>query len=199
MNTVRKDTSGETYRIRVPGRHAWATIVVFGWEATGCDGRPRECGEILIHSDFGSWANSWGHMGVPVKQFLRGLSSDYLASKLMGSEAYTFDGALTVRELRQRLLTWRKVTDLTKDEARALWDYIYNHEGELETSEVDFVNTMQDARHELVCTAQVRSFLQDPWEHIAHSMDRRFQGFWEHVWPEFVSQLRQELAEAEPA
>lgn len=193
-NSVTIDKTGETYRIRTD-RHEWATIVLFGWQATGNDGTPRECGEILIHSSFGSWANSWGHLGTPFKDFLPKAERDYIASKFMGANAYKFDGALTVRELRRRLLRWRREGQLNKDEARQLWDYIEEREVELECSTHDFVGAMQQAETELVATRAVLRFVREPWEHLASSIDIQFAGFWREVWPVFLGALKLERME----
>lgn len=194
MNTVRKDTTAEVYRIRTTG-HEWATIVLFEWQATGNDGTQRECGEILIHSGFGSWANSWGHLGTPFKSFLLKAECDYIATKFMGADAYKFDGALTVRELRRRLLRWRQESQLNKDEARQLWDYIEEREVELECSTHDFVGAMQQGETELVSSKAMRRFLQEPWESLATSLDIQFAGFWREVWPVFLEQLKAERVE----
>lgn len=193
-NRVHKDASGEAYRIRTAG-HEWATIVLFGWQSTGNDGTPRECGEILINGGFGQWAYSWGHMGVPFKQFLLKVERGYIAGKFMGSKAYKFDGELTVRELRQRLLAWRQCGDLDKEEARQLWDYIEERQVELESSTHDFVGAMQQAETELVPSRALLRFLQEPWEHLAESLDIQFVGFWREIWPVFLEQLRLETQE----
>lgn len=193
-NRVTKDTTGETYRIRTAG-HEWATIVLFGWQATGNDGTPRECGEILIHSGFGQWAYSWGHLGVPFKRFLLKAERGYIATKFMGADAYKFDGRLTVLELRKRLLRWRREGQLNTEEARQLWDYIEEREVELESSTHDFVGVMQQAETELVATKAVLRFAQEPWEHLATSLDIQFAGFWREVWPVFLEQLRAERLE----
>lgn len=190
-NRVTFDITPEAYRVRTAGNE-WATIVLFGWQATGNDGTPRECGEILIHSSFGSWANSWGHLGTPFKNFLLKAERDYIATKFMGTDAYKFDGALTVRELRRRLLRWRREGQLNKDEARQLWDYIEEREVELECSTHDFVGAMQQGETELVSSKAMRCFLQEPWEHLATSLGIQFAGFWREVWPVFLGALKLE-------
>lgn len=191
MNTLRKDTSAETYRVRTAG-HEWATIVLFGWQGTGNDDTPRECGEILINSGFGQWAFSWGHLGMPFKHFLLKAECHYVAGKFMGIDAYKFDGPLTLRELRKRLLRWRREGQLDKIEARTLWVYMAERDDELEISENNFVAVMQEAETELVATKAVRRFVQEPWERLASSLDNQFAGFWREIWPVFLEQLRSE-------
>lgn len=194
-NTVRRDTTGQTYRIRT-ARHEWATIVLFGWQTDSfTDGTPRECGEILIHSSFGSWSHSWSHLGRPFKAFLLKAERGYVASKFMGADAYKFDGKLTVSELRKRLLRWRQEGQLNKEDARQLWDYIEEREDELESSPNDFVGVMQEAKSELVNSVDMRYFVEEPWEHLATSLDIQFAGFWREVWPVFLEQLKAEQVE----
>ena len=195
-DTVTRDTTGDVYRIRAT--HEWATIVVFGWQATGNDGTPRECGEVLVNSSFGQWAYSWGHMGVSVKRFLIGAERGYMAGKFMAADAYKLDGPLSVRELRARIIAWRKCDDFTKIEARTAWDYLEEREVELEANTHDFVGAMQQAETELVMSRGLRRFFQEPWEHLQTSLDIQFQGFWREIWPVFVAALRREL-EASPA
>jgi hypothetical protein len=190
VSTVRRDTSAQTYRIRVD--YEWATIVLFGWQATGNDDTPRECGEILINSSFGQWAHGWGHMGVPLKAFLLDIDRGYAAGKFLGSAALKFDGNLTVRQLQMRLLSWRKEGQLDRYEARQVWDYIEASEDELKCSANDFVNAMQYGQTELIPTKAVRRFLQEPWELLASSIDIQFAGFWREIWPVFLEQLRSE-------
>lgn len=193
-NYIRKDTSADVYRIRT-ARHEWATIVLFGWQQTGNDGTPREVGEILIHSGFGSWANSWGHIGMPFKEFLLKAERSYIATKFMGADAYKFDGQLTVRELRKRLLRWRQEGQLNKEDARQLWDYIDEREVELGSSTHDFVGAMHQAETELVLSRQLLRFVQEPWEYLATSIDPQFAGFWREVWPVFLAQIKTECME----
>lgn len=194
MNTVRKDTTAEVYRIRTAG-HEWATIVLFGWQGTGVDKQQRECGEILIHSSFGSWANSWGHLGQPFKSFLLQAERDYVGSKFMNERAYEFDGEKTMRDLRQRLIEWRKQGELKKEDARSLWDHLQENEDILTSSDHEFIGGMEIARAELVPSRQLLRFLEEPWEYMSMSLNRCFAGFWREVWPVFLEQLKAEQAE----
>lgn len=188
----------ETYRIRAG--HAdmeWATICILGWQAKGIDGQPRECGEILIHSSFGSWAFSWGHLGKPFKRFLVKAEREYVAGKFIGAKAYKFDGEKSVRELRQSLIERRRQGDLDKDEARVIWDWIEEREMELESSADLFVERLYDLRSEM---REERSFgrgalrfLEEPYERTCTSLDRQFAGFWRDIWPAFIGQLKTEL------
>lgn len=178
---------------RIRGGHGndeWATICWIGWQAKGIDGQPRECGEILIHSSFGSWAHSWGHLGIAFDKWLQEAERDYCAVKFMGAKAYKFDGEKTVRELRRRLIDARRHDGLSREEARGIWDYVEDRQSELEASEHDFVNVMTQAETELVATKRVQQFISEPWEFTCTSLDNQFAGFWRDLWPVFVEHLK---------
>lgn len=196
-----------------PGDYEWVTICWQGWQATGNDGTPRECGEILIHSSFGSWANSWGHLGIPFDKWLTKAERGYCAEKFMGGKAYKFDGEKTVKELRNSLLKRRQDGDITKNDARSIWDYMDEFEDELTSSADLFCTGMgrcyseanwEDVAENKYCECGpgngARRFLQEPWERIATSLDNQFAGFWRDMWPVFVDHLKAAAAspEAQP-
>lgn len=182
----------------------WATICWQGWQATGVDSRPRWCGEILIHSSFGSWANSWGHCGVPFDQFLMKIECDYCAGKFMGSKAYVFDGEESVRNLRSSLIEHRRTGDITKNDARAIWDWIDENDLGLENSDSEFVNLLNNCAREADWQDPLtgrpdwdtgpgrgaRYFLEEPWERISTSIDKQFEAFWRDLWPVFLEHLK---------
>lgn len=187
-------TSAQMNVVRIRGGHGnyeHATICWQGWQATGNDGKPRECGEILIHSSFGSWANSWGHMGVPMDSFLAKVERGYCAEKFMGSNAYRFDGELSVKGLRERVLEWRRDGTFEKDEARAVWDWISENDDRLESSPDLFVETMYDGQRYCELKRPAEHFFEEPWERIRTSLDHQFACFWRDLWPVFVKHLKQ--------
>lgn len=196
---VTKATDWDVYYVRAG--HEWATIAIKGWQATGNDNQPREIGEILIHSSYGTWAYQWGHLGEPFKKWLTEADDRvYIAQKFLGSNAFVFDGEKTVRHLRERVIENRKCGDLDKDAARLIWGWIENNEHELESSIDSFVNTMFDGPS--VCGGMTRNtggwFFEEPWEHTATSLDRKFSAFWTTIMPVFQQALRSEIAEAAP-
>lgn len=186
------------------GNYEWATICWTGWRATGNDGTPRECGEILIHSSFGSWANQWGHLGIAFDEWLQDAECDYCAGKFMGSAAYKFDGEKSVRHLRQSLLEHRKAGDITKNDARTIWSWIEDNKLSLESSEHEFVQVLSDCAGSAVWQDARKGkpswdtgpglgachFLAEPWDRPATSLDRSFAGFWRDLWPVFVEHLK---------
>lgn len=196
-----KTTAAEVYAVRKD--HEWATIMLRCWSRPANVGTPHEgtyyCGEILIHSTFGAWANTWTACGEPFKAFLIDAEFDYVFTKFMGTRLQVWDGEGSVKSLRGRLLDYRKWGDLTKDEARALWDEIEANEAELETSSHDFVECAYRIASDLDMRG-VRRLLSEPWELTTTQHDHQAVGFWRELWPEFVATLRAEVAaEQEPA
>jgi len=191
--SVIKTTGAEHYIVR--NNHEWASIVVRCWEAEEY-GKTRHCGEILIHSSYGSWANSWGHCGSQFKQFLVGLDFDYLFIKFMGHRFKVFDGELSVRRLRDRLIEARKEGGVTREEARECWDDIEDRESELESSEREFVDAVYAIVHR-VDSGRVQRIFCEPWDLIRKSADTRAVGFWSELWPEFKAALQAETAALE--
>lgn len=189
--SVTKTTDAEHYIVRK--NLEWASIVVRCWQAEEY-GKTRHCGEILIHSSYGSWANSWGYCGSQFKQFLIGLNFDYIFTKFMGHEFKVFDGELSVRRLRDRLIESRKEGGVTKDEARECWDEIEGRESELESSEREFVDAVYAIVHR-VDSGRVQRIFCEPWELIRKTADQQAVGFWRDIWPEFAAALKAELAE----
>lgn len=204
MNHVKKSEGWDVYSVRA--NHEWATIAVNGWQGRGVDGRPREIGEIMIHSSYGSWAYQWGYLGQPFKTWLANTNDrSYIAGKFLGEKATVFDGEKTVRELQRDLLNARRQGDIEKEDARAIWDFIQDKQDEMEGSADLFVERMYDCTSNADWTPRngrysdagpgpgARYFLLEPWERIATSPDRGFVGFWDTIMPVFQQALRDEL------
>lgn len=211
--SVTRSEGWEAYTVRADGE--WATIMIRGWRYSGADTRAYEAGEIMIHSSFGAWAHQWGHLGEPFKEWLSDpkLERGYLATKFLKDKAVVFDGEKTVRHLRQSLIEHRRCTDLTKSDARTIWDWIRENESYLESSESEFVEVMQgcvsDADWKDAMAGRpdwdtgpgigARHFLEEPWDRISRSVDPQFAGFWRDLWPHFQEHLRSELTASESA
>lgn len=194
----------EAYTVRVNGE--WASIVLRQFEALGVDNQPRHIGEILIYSSYGSWGYQWGHLGEPFKQWLLDAERDYVAGKLLGSRAYQFDGEKSVNGLRQSLLEHRRTGDITKNDARSIWDWIEANEIELTSSDREFVEALYrcptdadwkytppgDRWAEPQPERGARYFLDEPYERPRTSLNRDFANFWLRVWPTFIDHLKAE-------
>lgn len=185
----------DCYRVRANGE--WATICVREWTVGDCQltsEKIRYCGEILIHSTFGSWGNSWTHCGCRFKKFLSFADFDYLFTKFMGGNLYTFDGEKSLKGLRKRLIASRRDHSFDKDDARDLWQAISENSDQLRGRSVDLwvevlsrISSDSDSR-------EVKRFLQEPWEMTESSDDMSAVGFWRDLWPEFKASLLVEIA-----
>lgn len=205
--TVTKDEGFAVYRVRT--NYEYATIAIREWQGRGIDDTPRELGEILIYSSFGSWAYQWGHLGRPFKRWLLTAEFDYVFTKFMGTKLRVFDGEGSVKEMRCRVIEKRRYGDIDKPTARALWDELEANESEAESSERDFVETMSAISQRFedgwsVDTDDIErlserqrnaamQLLSEPWERIARKHDHQAVGFWRDIWPVFINYLRAEL------
>lgn len=198
MSRVTKSNDFEVYHVRAGYKdQEWATIAIKGWQAMGVDKQPREIGEILIHSSYGSWGYQWGHLGERFKRWLTEADDPgYIAGKFLGAQAYAFNGEKTVQRLRERLIEARQCTDLTKAQARAIWGWIEENELELQSSEHEFVECMRGGPRDLDDMPRRDGgwFFEEPWEHSATSLNSSFMCFWQQMWPVFQQALREEMA-----
>ena len=207
MSHVTKSKDWDVYSVRAGDRDMeWATIAIKGWQGSGVDGRPREIGEIMIRSSYGSWASQWGYLEEPFKTWLANTNDRrHLAIRFLGEKATVFDGEKTVRELQRSLLEDRRNGGIEKDDARAIWYFIQDNQEEMERSSDLFVERMQSCMSDADWPLRngrdsdagpgpgAHYFLQEPWERIATSPDGGFVGFWETIMPVFQQALRDEL------
>lgn len=196
--SVTKVTGHEVYSIHT--NHEWATIVLRCWSRLANVGTKHEgtyyCGEILIHSTFGSWGNTWTACAEPFKAFLVDAEFDYVFTKFMGTKLEVWDGEGSVKSLRRLLLEYRRIGDLDKDEASSLWGEINANEHELESSSNDFVECAYRIAGNIDSRGVYR-LLSEPWELTTTKHDPQAVGFWRTIWPEFVGALKAEMAEQE--
>lgn len=194
-----KKTQRECYEVRA--NREFANITIDCWDRIANRGTKHEgtyyCGEIVIHSSFGTWGHIWSACGQPFKQFLIEAEFDYVFTKFMGSELSCFDGEAAVREVRREVLEQRRRGELSKDQAREAWDLVTFEEGRIETSESDCGYALQDIAAQLDRDHPMHDYFADPscWPR-ATKHDIQAVGFWRELWPLFVAKLRQEI---EPA
>lgn len=186
-DVVRKQTM-DCYRIRAKGE--WATICVTEWRSSQYYG-----GEILIHSSFGSWANSWSACANRFKSFLCGCDFDYVFTKFMGHELRKHDGEASLKQLHRSLIERRKHGGLDRDDARELWDALEDNRSELEDRDIhSWVETLSRISQDSD-SREIRSFLEEPWTLATTSYDCSATGFWRDLWPAFRSSLLAEVRE----
>ncbi len=190
-------TNRECYEIR-DGKGEWATIALADWERPSPEGQPYYSGQILIHSSYGSWANSWSHCGSPFKEFLQKIEFLYTFRKFMGSDLGEFDPEKSLKGVRERLCEHRKHAWLKKDDARALWDGINDVEDQLGSSEHGWVAGLEYVRRDLYDQGRPEAarFLDEPWEFITKSPKEGPRMFWDTLWSLFIQALKEETSGA---
>lgn len=117
----------------------------------------QEClshGEITVVSSWGTYAYAWwGTEKEDFRDFIFSMrrDTDYLFGKLGGR--HVFDGEITEREIKSRILEARKASLITSEEARREWELCERLEGREDWSvwaETDHCFT--DAPYELYFT-----------------------------------------------
>ena len=197
--SVTKSTA-ERYAVHTSGGE-YASIVLRDWSRPVNIDQVRTttyyCGEIQIHSSFGSWANTWTACGVPFKQFLLGAEFEYLFIKFMGTKFRVFDGEASFKSLVEKVLRDRREGGIGKEEARDIYGDLDDAQEELEAGSDSFVNTlfrlMEDRR------GRAFKMFAEPWDLIVRKPDCQAVGFWREIWPEFTAALREELVQPVPA
>ena len=163
----------ECYKLRsdVPGK--WCDITI--------DAGLRS-GMISISCDYGKWGNNWGSFGTDFKEFLCELDMEYLAKKF--GEDKEFD-------LKGTCATW---LHYAKE----------NYEGEelldisQEISQCEYsCNTQEDIVSRLVHLNRGDRIMKmyEGIPPIAQRVSRRFQSFYNEMWPVFISEIKKEIAE----
>jgi hypothetical protein len=182
--TITKEPPMERYSLR--GEHGcWATIALRGWERPSTSGIMHG-GEILINSDYGNYAYSWGNMGSTLKWFLVSIDRGYLLDKLAGLSLYEFDFDASVARVRREIIRERRDRSIDAEEAREAW-----HQIPCEDCGKDlFINALFGCE----------PLGDEPWHFVEQRERPALVGFYDHVWMPFVEHLRAEIAgEAEHA
>lgn len=190
----------ETYTISA--NHEHATIALRCWSRTvkRHDGKPDGtyyCGEVLINSSFGSWANTWTACGFPFKEFLAAAGFDYLFTKFMGSKLERHDGEGTLKELRRDILQQRRENRLDCAQAREVWDAVDWERDRIESDETSCGYALLEVASRIGDRHPMRDYFADPsgWPRITRP-DCQAAGFWRELWPHFVAELEREKAAA---
>jgi hypothetical protein len=176
----------DRYDVRAKGE--WATICVREWQRD--DENKYHAGEILIHSSFGSWGNTWTACSNRFKQFLTHCDFDYTFGKFMGHALRVFDGEGSTKAMRRKVIEERKQRNLFKEEAGWLWGRLDDVD---ETSIESWVRSIEEIARDTDSRA-IKELLSEPWYTAADRYDASAVGFWRDLWPEFVASLKQEIA-----
>lgn len=180
----------DRYDVRAKGEYA--TICIREWKNEQYFG-----GEILIHSSFGSWGNSWSACSNSFRRFLIGVDFDYIFGKFMGHDLRQFDGDASMKNLKQKMCKARRDRDIEQEESREVWDEIDAEAESLKRSLDSWVQTLMGIAR--LRSQAMRELLDEPWYMSADKPDQSAVCFWRDLWPEFVGALREEMSTKEPA
>lgn len=171
----------------------------FGWMNVFLDDMgPRGpsnygCGEIAIHSDWGSWAYTWTGMaeGESLKSFLCKAENDYIARKLLTGATEEWDPEATKAALRKYiedtyeegeevpLESWSRTKRVTT--RAALLDYLEHCDWD--SGLTLWVERMHDTLH---------AVLNEPWEHVVNKPTVEYTVLTEGLLPALKNYLREQ-------
>ncbi|MEX3764423.1 hypothetical protein [Paraburkholderia phenoliruptrix] len=180
---VTKQPPMETYQVRDEHGYWAATIAIRAWEC------PRDertgtlhAGEIIINSDYGTFATSWGNMGAPLKQFLCKINRGYLLNRLTEGKTEEFDIDASMTALKRDILKLRRDREITSEEARDAMDDLPDEDSTEEMYSRHIWN--MDLYRE-----------GDPPYHLVKKRERPLiVHFYPNVWLPFIEHLKTELS-----
>lgn len=177
----------EMYRISHEGEYA--TICVATWANEKNGHSPSFGGEILVHSSFGAFCNTWSNCAAPFKQFLLGIRFDSFMQKCLGNDLQVFDGEASIQKVKQAFLTLRRTRAIDGDTAEEFWGDLLGFEDVAASSEESFYRELYDFCENL-------DGMQEPGDYVVHTPCQQATGFWQQLWPIFKTMLESELTAA---
>lgn len=179
---------GQLAKYRVIRNGECATIALGDWANPKAEGKAATySGELLVHSSFGNFSYTWRYCALPFKQFLATIDQDSFMRKCLGDAYREYSGNETVLKLKRALLQLRRAGVYSADRARDAWDSFCVQLDEAETSESGFYRAVKD-----VCGASTP--LGDAEAYLCYQPNPQALGFWNKLWPDFVEELKKELA-----
>ena len=180
---VQKEPPMERYSLRNSGTWAWASIALRDYQRPNNTGEVLHGGEILINSDFGNYAYSWGNLGSPLKQALCGMDRSYVIKKFTNDDSTEFDFDASLKAAKQDIRRSRKEHEITRAAAQEAMDDLPGQDD----GQDQFIRRLWDM--DLYKDG-------DPPTWCIRKRERpQITGFYEHVWIPFIAHLRTEIAQ----
>jgi hypothetical protein len=153
-------------------------------------------GELTITSDWGNWGHRWNtsHIGSPtLTHFIADRTAcDYLACKLVPGDGRRFSAEKTTAELRRLIIERRRdpwvtrAPNVTKEQARELWDALGNLEDDCgDSCELYFERIPYDFT-DLVCS--------EPWHYAQSEPTSEYTALVEIILPALVDACSAEVS-----
>jgi hypothetical protein len=179
-------TKGQVEAYQVRNGQEWANITLRSWRVD----TSRWGGEITILSSYGTWGHFWNACGCPFKTFLATSDFWYLFDKFMEGGVKRFDGALSFKELKRRVIELRRRGTWQADRTRDVWDAFHAHRDQIERSAEGFCEGIWFAVADM--PESVREEFAEPFWWTQTSDDSSAVQFWQRLWPEFKDTLLSE-------
>lgn len=180
--TVTKQPPMERYEI-IDEHGQWAAnIALREWQRPNNRDDLLHGGEIMINSDYGAYAYSWGNMGSPLKQFLCRIGRDYVIDKFTNGRDTEFDFDASLVAAKKEILRMSEDCEITSAEAQeAMEDLPGENEG-------------QDQFIRRLWHMELFTDGDPPTEFVKEREIPQITGFYKYVRIPFTDHLRTELA-----
>jgi len=136
-------------------------------------------GCLAIVSDYGNYAHWWGSPGCEIREFLTHCDIYYVSGKFSSRDEY--DDEATAKGIREYICRSRRDGGMDRERAREEWRLLERY-SRLESEE--------DIR-----VWAEKTTIRDYWEYLVYRTPMRLQMFMQKIWPQFIEQLKLELAE----
>ncbi len=167
----------------VKANRDWATVFLRYGEAKNMQGHVMHQGVMCIHSDYGTYGYWWSHMGKPLPEFLCGIDTGYLLSKISRTETQ-YDEA--EKNLKRAVVEARK-SGAKPAACRKAYDAITDAFDEYGGREAAFMLYQNGALNDVI---------HDWCELFPSDHPPAAQQFAQRVWPEIVAALKEKIAVA---
>lgn len=168
----------DIYKIRHDNSCIWGDITVeFG----------KTSAQLMINSDYGSYAYNWFSTGENPKQFLCRLNMPYAMEKLSDYKLYEPDTQKYSGEIKKKIIEGRREDYLTKEQARESWDDMLGILDDYPGGDLLF--------HGLIEHKHFGDVFGD-YEALpsATRVKPKHEHFWNNIWIPFVEELMREMA-----
>jgi len=168
----------DIYKIRHKGSCVWGDITVeFG----------KTSAQLMINSDYGSYAYNWFSTGENPKKFLCDINMCYAMEKLSDYNLYEPDPYKYSDEIKELIIDSRKGEYLTKEEAREAWDDMLGILDDYPSGDIMYKELIDHKYFNKVFGG---------FEYLpsATRVKPKHKHFWENIWLPFVDELKRELS-----
>lgn len=142
--------------------------------------------DLLVNSDYGSYAHFWTHCGINPKKFLCQIDMHYAMNKLTNGKMMQPDHGKYASEIKERIIKARRENGISSEDARSAWDEMLGAAEEYGSGDI--------LMNELVQSKYFEQVFGD-YESLPNPKEVKPEclGFWKYIWTPFVDELKKEL------